>query len=125
MAAGALAVMSLYLITSTFFALIIVTLPGMYPMTAIKTAGDMVVGRRLRILFRLIWMLFCVALLWIVIMIPVIMLDSWVKSTWSTVNWLPVVPIFLLAVSSATVVFVSSYIYLFYRKVVADEADPT
>jgi len=52
------------LITSTFFALIIVTLPGMYPFRAIKAAGDLVVGRRLKILLRLIWMGVGVVLVW-------------------------------------------------------------
>jgi len=123
-AAALLTVLSLYLITSTVFALIIVTLPGMYPYVAIKTAGDLVVGRRLRILMRLIWMSLSASVVWTIIMIPVILIDLWLKSLWPAINWVPTVPLFMLALSSLTIIWASSYVYLLYRKVVADDANP-
>lgn len=123
-AAGLLCLLSLYWITSTIFAMIVVTLPGMYPYQAIKAAGDLVVGRRLRILLRFLWMVFIAILAWVIILIPVILLDGWIKSVWSAVNWLPIVPVVLLALSSMTIIWVSSYVYLLYRKVVADDSKP-
>lgn len=123
-AAGLLCLLSLYWITGTIFAMIIITLPGMYPYQAIKAAGDLVVGRRLRILLRFLWMVFIAILAWVIIMIPVILLDGWIKSVWSAVNWLPIVPVVLLALSSMTIIWVSSYVYLLYRKVVADDSKP-
>jgi hypothetical protein len=123
-AAGLLVMLSLYWMTSTFFALVIVTLPGMYPFQAIKTAGDLVIGRRLRILLRLLWMAIGIVVVWALVMIPIIMLDSWLKGIWSAISWVPTVPFTLLALSSLTTVWVSSYIYLLYRKVVADESAP-
>jgi hypothetical protein len=96
----------------------------MYPMQAIKTAGDLVVGRRVRILLRIIWLLFIVALFWIVVMIPLILLDAWIKGIWSSIYWVPVIPILLLIMSSVSIVWVSSYLYLLYRKVVDDDAAP-
>ncbi|MEI6850348.1 MAG: hypothetical protein WCK26_00090 [Candidatus Saccharibacteria bacterium] len=123
-AAGLLTMLSLYWITSTFFALIIVTLPGMYPFKAIRTAGDLVVGRRLRILLRLIWMLFCTSIAWILVMIPVILLDKWIKGFWSAISWVPTVPFCLLVLGALTIVWTTSYIYLLYRSVVADDANP-
>jgi len=123
-AAGLLTMLSLYWITSTAFALIIVTLPGMYPMQAIKTAGDLVVGRRLRILLRLIWMAFSIVITWAAIMIPIILIDMWLKNMWSAISWVPTVPVVLLTLSSLTIVWASSYVYLLYRKVVADDTDP-
>lgn len=122
--AGLLTILSLYWMTSTFLALVIVTLPGMYPFRAIKIAGDLVIGRRLRILLRLLWMAFGVAIIWALVMIPIIMIDGWVKSMWSAVGWIPTIPFVLLILSSITVVWSSSYIYLLYRKVVADESAP-
>jgi hypothetical protein len=113
--------LSLYWVTSTFFALIIVTLPGMYPYKAIRVAGDLVVGRRLRVLMRLLWMALVVALTWIIVMIPLILFDGWIKGLWPTVNWLPIVPIMLLILNTFTVIWVSSYVYLLYRKVVDDD----
>jgi len=123
-AAGMLAVLSIYWSTSTFFALVIVTLPGMYPYRALKTAGDIVVGRRLRILLRLVWMVIMVILTWAIIMIPIIMLDVWIKSFWTAIAWVPTIPIMLLVLGAFTIIWISSYIYLLYRKVVADDAQP-
>lgn len=122
-AAGLLILISLYFITSTIFAMIIVTLPGMYPFRAIKMAGDLVLGRRMRILLRFLWLFILTALAWAAIMIPVILFDGWIKNIWPVIDWLPIIPVFLLALSSLTVVWVSSYIYLLYRKVVDDESD--
>ena len=121
-AAGLLAVLSLYWVTSTFFALVIVTLPGMYPFQAIKTAGELVIGRRLRILLRLLWMAAGILIIWGLIMIPMILFDTWLKNIWPAINWVPIIPILLLAISAFTIVWASSYIYLLYRKVVADDA---
>lgn len=122
--AGLLATASLYWTTSTFFALIIVTLPGMYPFDALKIAGDLVVGRRLRILLRLLWASVITMLVWAIIMIPMILIDSWIKSLWLAVAWVPTIPVLLLALSSMTIIWISSYIYLLYRKVVADDSSP-
>ncbi len=121
---GLLALLSVYWLSSTFFALIIVTLPGMYPYQAIKTAGDLVVGRRLRLLLRFSWMALGILIVWGLVLIPTIIFDSWLKNIWSAVNWLPIVPVVLLALSALTIVWVSSYTYLLYRKVIADEASP-
>jgi hypothetical protein len=123
-AAGLLVMLSLYWVTSTIIALVIVTLPGMYPFQAIKTAGDLVVGRRLRILLRFLWMGLITIFVWAIIMIPVIMFDGWIKTVWTTINWLPIVPVVLLVMAAMTIIWVSSYVYLFYRKVVADDASP-
>jgi hypothetical protein len=123
-AASLLALLSLYWVTSTMIALVVVTLPGMYPMRAIKTAGDLVIGRRLRILLRLLWMLLGLAVFWIIVMIPIILFDTWIKSLWPAIENVPTIPIVLLAMSSISVVWVSSYVYLLYRKVVDDDAKP-
>lgn len=123
-AAGLLTLLSLYWITSTFVAMIVVTLPGMYPWQALRTAGDIVIGRRVRILLRLLWMVLGVAIAWVVVMIPVILFDTWIKNVWSAIEWLPIVPVGLLALSSLTIIWAASYIYLLYRRIVADDAAP-
>jgi hypothetical protein len=123
-AAALLIVVSLYWVTGTFFALIIVTLPGMYPMRALKAAGDMVVGRRTRILLRLLWMAPCIILGWVVVMIPVILFDTWLKGLWPQIVWVPIIPVFLVAMTTVTIIWAATYIYLFYRKVVDDDANP-
>jgi len=119
-----LVVLALYWVTSTFIALVVVTLPGMYPLEAIKIAGDLVIGRRLRILLRILWLLFTVALGWVSVMIPIILLDSWLKGMFTNLTGVPVVPISMLIMGSVSVVWAAAYVYLFYRKVVDDDAAP-
>ena len=119
-----LAVLSAYWVTSTFFALIIVTLPGMYPYQALKTASALIIGRRLRVLLRLVWMFVVTIFVWLIIMIPLILLDAWIKSIWSAVSGFPTIPLALLIMGAVTVIWISSYIYLLYRKVVDDDTNP-
>jgi len=122
--AGMLGLLSLYWMMSTFIALIVVTLPGMYPFQAIKTAGDLVIGRRFRILLRIIWMAITVIVAWVLVMIPVILFDTWLKGLWPAIQGLPIIPFVLLGLGSLTIVWSASYVYLLYRKVVADDAEP-
>lgn len=119
-----LVVLTLYWITSTVIAMVIVTLPGMYPFQAVKTAGDLVVGRRLRILYRFLWMALMVVIAWLVIVIPVILFDSWLKSVLPGIKWLPLVPVLVMFMSALTLIWTSSYVYLLYRRVVDDDASP-
>ena len=116
--------LSIYLVTTTIFSLIIITIPGMYPWEAIRAAGDLVVGRRLRILLRFFWMILTVGLVWIIIMMPIIAMSAWAQSSIEAISWVPVVPIFLTLVSSAAVVYAAAYTYLLYRKVIEDDALP-
>lgn len=119
-----LGLVSVYWITSSFIALVVVTLPGMYPMHALRSAGDLVIGRRLRVLFRLAWLLFITALAWALIVIPVILFDDWVKGLVPAINWLPLVPIVIVVMASLTLIYTTSYIYLLYRRIVDDDAAP-
>lgn len=119
-----LVVLSLYWLTSTFIALVIVTLPGMYPLRALKTAHELVIGRRLRIVLRIVWLFTAMAATWALTMIPIIIVDAWLKNVVPIIAAVPIVPVALLIASSASVVWAASYIYLLYRKVVDDDAAP-
>lgn len=114
----------LYWITPTFLALVIVTLPGMYPMRALRAAGDIVVGRRLRILYRILWMVVMLALGWVVVMILTVLLDSAIKNLWPALNWLPLVPMVAAFMGSLSAVWASAYIYMLYRRILDDDASP-
>ena len=59
-----------------------------------------------------------VILFWIVIMIPVILLDMGLKSLWPAIEWLPIVPVAAVLMAAASTVWVAAYVYLLYRKVV-------
>jgi len=120
---GLLALLSLYWTTSTFIAMVIVTLPGMYPIQALKTANDLIIGRRIRVLLRFVWLFLVTILVWAIIMIPIILIDAWIKGVLPAISWFPTVPLTLLILSSVTAIWISTYVYLLYRKVVDDESN--
>lgn len=122
-AASLLGILSLYWISSSLFAMVIITLPGMYPIKALRSSYRLLLGRRIRFLIRYLWMGVFIVALWAIVLIPSILFDSWLKSTWSATAWVPIVPGVLLVLGTYTVFWVSTYIYLLYRKVV-DANDP-
>lgn len=116
--------LTLYWLTATFISLVVVTLPGMYPIQALKAGGDLVVGRRLRIMYRMLWLSLLASLFWLVLVIPTILIDRWLGRLWEFWSYVPLVPVVVAAASSFLVIYCASYIYLLYRKVVADDASP-
>lgn len=117
-AAALLVVLSLYWITSSLFAMVIITLPGTYPFKAIKAAGDLMVGRRIKILIRWLWMFAVAGLAALLTLLVITLLDMGIKALVPAVSWLPLVPVAIAAVSGSAIVWGSAYIYLLYRKVV-------
>ncbi len=122
--AATIAAVVLYWITSTIIALIVVTLPGVYPLRAVKLSGDLVVGRRLRVMYRLLWGVVAVIVTWIGVLIITILVDNWLKMLLPGIAWLPVVPYVGALVTAYAVVWYAMYAYLFYRKIVDDDAKP-
>ncbi len=116
-----LVALSLYWMTSTFIALVVVTLPGVFPMRALRTASDLVMGRRLKILRRILWLFLLVAIVWTAVVLPMILFDGWLKSVWTAIQWLPIVPGTLLIMSTVSFMYSGAYIYLLYRRIVDDD----
>lgn len=117
-AASFLGLLSIFWATSTIFGLVMVTLPGMYPMKALRNAGDLVLGRRVKVLLRWLWMLAMVALLWVVVLIPTILINLWLKDIWPGVAEVPMIPFVIAVLGTVSIIWISSYVYLLYRKVV-------
>ena len=109
-AALLLSVLSLYWLTSSFIALMIVTLPGMYPWRALVTANQLVLGRRWQIAFRIVAMIALLLIIWAIVLIPLLMLDGWLRF-----NWLPLVPVAVQLLGAFSFIFSSVYIYKLYR----------
>jgi len=61
---------------------------------------------------------------WVVVMVPVILLATWLQTSSKAIAWVPIVPLVLLFLSTTTIVFCSGYIYLLYRKVIDDDTSP-
>lgn len=116
--------LSLYWAVATFLALVIVTLPNMYPWQAIRAAGDIVIGRRLRILLRLLWLFVGNILALVIAVLPIVLIDKWLKSLFPAISAVPIVPFALSIISSIIVIWSATYIYVLYRKVVEDDASP-
>lgn len=104
-----------YLLASSLMALVAVTAPGMYPIRAMFAASDLTAGRRIRIILRLLYLVLVVALIYIIIMLPIILLDMWLKSIWSWLVGWPVVSAFLVACTCFVFIYATTYIYIYYR----------
>ncbi|MBR3220333.1 hypothetical protein IKF76_00495 [Candidatus Saccharibacteria bacterium] len=114
--ASLLILLSVYLISSSMMGLVAVSAPGLYPINALRTTRDLVAGRRIRLIIRTLYLVFVLAVVWIIIMLPIILLDLWLKS-W--VEWLegaPITPIFLLIMTVFSFIYIAAYAYLFYRR---------
>lgn len=100
----ALATLSLYLITSSIFALYISTLPGMKPVQALKSARDLVRHRRLTVIRRIVFLPVAVIIITGLITVPVIMLQP------TLAEWL------FFAISMLWLAIGHSYLYHLYRE---------
>lgn len=94
-----------YLLSSSLIALVAVTAPGIYPFNALKNASVLMMGRRIRFLLRVVALLFVLAVIWAIIMLPLAAL----KPSTEVLN----VIITILACFSA--MYISVYLYLYYR----------
>jgi hypothetical protein len=98
-----LALLSLYMVTSSVFALYIVTLPNMTPMRALRSARGLVLGRRWTVLRKLLFLPIALFLLGALIMLPLI---------WF---WAPAATWVFFALSMACLAALHSYMYALYR----------
>lgn len=115
-----LILLSLYLIPGALLGLVAVSAPGMYPMFALRTATDLIQGRRTKFIIRLIFVTFFMAIFWIIIMVPLILLDQWLKSMWGWFENVPFISFFLLSMTTFSAIYFTAYIYLFYRRMLDD-----
>lgn len=113
-------VLSLHLVPGALLGLVAVSAPGMYPLFALRTATDLIQGRRIKLIIRLVFAAFFVGLFWIIIMIPLILLDQWLKSMWGWFEGVPFISFFLLLMTTFTAIYFTAYIYLFYRRMLDD-----
>lgn len=111
-----LIILSLYLAARTFIALIAVSAPGVYPLDALRASSDLVMSRRIRILLRVFYLVPVLAIIWAVIMLPLIALDLQLKANVSWLAGTPVIPFIMVFMTCCTVVYFSAYSYLFYRR---------
>ncbi len=98
-----LALISLYMLCSSLFALYIVCLPDMTPMRALRSARELVRNRRWTVLRKILFLPLALIVLGAIIMIPLIMLIT------------PVASAVFFVLSLISLVVVHSYMYALYR----------
>ena len=100
----ALTLWSFYMVSSSIFALYIVTLPDMTPMKALRSARELVRHRRWTVLRKVICLPIVLLLIAAIIMLPIILILT------PLAQWV----FFLLSMSA--IVAVHSYMYTLYRE---------
>ncbi|MBR2839718.1 hypothetical protein IKE82_00050 [Candidatus Saccharibacteria bacterium] len=103
--AGLMIVLSGYLLSSSLIALIAVSAPGLYPWKALTTASELMMGRRIRFILRLIALGLVLGVIWAVVILPLAALKL-------PMEVLSVVMALLGCFSS---VYATIYLYLYYR----------
>ena len=105
---------SIYLLSSSLIALIAVSAPGMYPMRALRTASELMMGRRTKFIIRIIALVIILCVVWAVVMLPLILFDMWMK-TFEWTEGIPFVPICLSVMTVFTCIYITVYLYKYYR----------
>ncbi|MBR2741934.1 hypothetical protein IKD98_04295 [Candidatus Saccharibacteria bacterium] len=112
--AGLMILLSAYLLSSSLIALIAVSAPGLYPLRALGIASELMMGRRVKFILRLVALMLTIIVMWVVIMMPLILFDLWMKQfEWTT--GIPFIPICATFMSCFTSVYITTYLYLYYR----------
>lgn len=107
--------LSLYWLTTTFIAGVIATIPGTYPINALRSARTVVKGHRVSLLLHMIWLAVGLVVLSSLLLLPVILVDTSTES-----SWLPLVALLYQLLTTAALVYASAYVYLLYRGMIDD-----
>lgn len=105
-----LTLLSIYWITATLLAMVIVTLPNMYPWRALVAASELVIGQRWRLALHIAALVVVTFIGWAVVFIPTLFIDNWLHF-----DWLPFVPVIAQVLTAVTLTFTSVYVYKLYR----------
>lgn len=105
---AALALLSLYMISSSIFALYIVTLPDMTPLKALRSARQLVRYRRWTILRKILFLPILLVVVAAVVMLPIIV--------WLT----PLAQWVFFVLTLFAIAAVHSYVYSLYRELLND-----
>lgn len=111
-----LLLLSAYLVPSSLLALVAVSVPGIYPMPAINAATDLVQGRRTKFIIRILFGLVFLAILWVIVMLPLIWLDLVIKQNFELFEGFPFIPFCLQAMTAFSFIYGTAYVYLYYRR---------
>ncbi len=112
--AALMILLSGYLLSSTLMALVAVSAPGLYPADALRTASNLMAGRRIKFIIRIIALIIALVILWVIVMVPLILFDLFMKQFEWTAE-IPFVSICLLTMTCFTGIYLTAYLYMYYR----------
>lgn len=100
-------IVSAYFLTSSLFAGYIVTLPDMTPLRALRSARDLVNGRRWTVIRKIFFLPIVLVLVGVATMLPIILFLT------------PAAPWIFFIASTLALLYVHSYLYALYRELIA------
>lgn len=103
--AAVMVMISGYLLPSSLMALVAVTTPGLYPFRALMMTSELMAGRRLRFLLRLVALIFVVGVIGAAVLLPLSALKAPTE----------VISVAVMVVSCFSVVYIAVYLYIYYR----------
>ena len=112
-------ILTIYWMITGMLSLITVTIPGIYPLRAYFETSVLVSGRRVKILLRVLMMLVPLALVWIIVLIPTVLIDNALK----LMNF-PLVQIITTLLVAASLIWISVYLYMLYRRLLDSPEQP-
>ena len=102
---GLMLLLSGYLLSSSLIALVAVSAPGVYPWKALTTASELMVGRRVRFILRLIALILVLGVIWAVVVLPLSALKLPME----------VLSVVMALLGCFSAVYATIYLYLYYR----------
>ncbi len=115
----AVLVLTIYWMVTSLLTLVSVTIPGLYPMRAYYETSIQVAGRRVKILFRILMMFLPLLVLWALVLIPTVLLDSILKP-----KTFPVVQLVVSLLAAISCTWASAYMYVLYRRILDSPEQP-
>ena len=112
-------ILTVYWMITTLLCAVTITIPGIYPFRAFFETSVLVSGRRVKILFRVLMMLVPLALLWLVVLVPVVILDNALK-----LQYVPLVQAVTTLLVAASMIWISVYLYMLYRRLLDSPEQP-
>lgn len=111
----AITALSIYWLTSTVIAVVIVSVPRTYPGYALKLASQLVRGRRLLVAAYYGWLVIATAIGWLAVM----MVTTYIAGAWRLLDNIAIIPVISQMMIAFTLIFSSVYTLLFYRNFVS------
>lgn len=103
--AGLMILLTSYLWSGSLMALVAVSAPGLYPLEAIKASNELMMGRRIRFVLRVIALLLVLFIIWA--------LTIWPMAAF--VGESPATSAVLTIVGCFSIIYIATYLYLYYR----------